>query len=262
MSILIDTATFNQMIQQDPYVKNLLESKNMKFSLLNDIKSFFSDKWDRLKNGTRSVLDMMAFLSTEKGFVYASQLYLADRYDVSDRTIRRVIKELEQAGLIYTVYRRHANGNSKGKPVYLFTNHPYFDHWATLLNIDVQEHVQEEKAESEGVSRDQEGNQVPTNIYQSKQESNINISNPSNQKIISFVTNRIQDSIKKGNKIQFLSSYINRIVDSLERQAIYDANLRHMKAQKQKQAQMSEMAQKLGLRKSPSPKVIYNWLDE
>lgn len=262
MSILIDAAQLKEMLQQDPYVKNLSESKNMKFSLLSDIKSFFSDKWDRLKNGTRSVLDMMAFLSTEKGFVYASQLYLADRYDVSDRTIRRVVKDLEQAGLIYTVYRRHGNGNSKGKPVYLFTKHPYFKRWATLLNIDVQEHVQEEKAENEGISRVQEGNQLPTNIYQSKQESNNNISNPSDQKIIAFVTNRIQDSIKKGTKIKFLSSYVNRIVDSLERQAIYDANLRYMKAQKQQQEQMSNMAKRLGLRKSPSSHVIYNWLDE
>lgn len=259
MTVLVDSKVFNQMISYRPHTNNQLESKNMKFSLLDDIKDFFSDKWDRLKNGTRSAIDMMAFLSTERGFVYASQQYLGDRYGVSDRTIRRIANELEKAGLIYIVYRRHSKGNSKGKPIYLFTQHPYFEYWATLLNLEVHDHVQEEKRETLWEIMDEDQKKLPTYIYQSKQERNINIGN---DRIAQYIFNRVQDSVKQGTKIKYLSSYINKIVRSLEKQALYDENMKQMKAKKDNETYLSNLAIELGIRKQNTEPILYDWLNE
>lgn len=256
-TVLVDSKIFNQMISYKPYTENQSQSKKVKFTLLDDIKNFFSDKWFRLKNGTRSALDMMAFLSTERGFVYASQLYLGERYGVSDRTIRRIVRELEEAGLIYTVYRRHSKGNSKGKPVYLFTQHPYFEYWANLLNLNIQDRVQEEKVQTYWESKQNSVKKVPTYIHQSIQERDINISD---NKVVQFVVNRVQDSIKRGTKITYLSSYIDRIVRSLENQAIYAENMRLVKQKKQQEEEMSQLAIELGIR-NPKEDVFYDWLN-
>ncbi|MFF0566013.1 HTH domain-containing protein [Bacillus velezensis] len=261
MTVLVDSKVFNQMISYKPYTENQLQSKKMKFTLLDSIKDYFSDKWYRFKNGTRSVLDMMAFLSTERGFVYASQLYLGERYEVSDRTIRRVISDLEKAGLIYIVYRRHSKGNSKGKPIYLFTQHPYFKYWVNLLNINDHEYVQEEKRENTDLSKAGACKTVPTYIHQSlKQESNIIYSNIPEQKVVQYVVNRIQDSIKKGKTINYLSSYVNRVVHSLERQAIFHEVMRLEKKKQQEEQEASKRIRSL-LKIERKPVIFHNWLD-
>lgn len=256
-TVLVDSKIFNQMMMYQPYTDNLAQSKQVKFNLLDSVKDFFSDKWNRLKNGTRSALDMMAFLSTERGFVYASQIYLGERYDVSDRTIRRAIKELESAGLIYTIYRRHSKGNSKGKPVYLFTQHPYFEYWANLLNLNVQDRVQEESAEIAWESKNKSRKKLSTYNHQLKQESTNNISH---SQIVEFVVNRIADSMKKGKMIQYLSSYVNKTVRSLERQAIYAENMRQTELHKQWQEENTRIAMEIGIRKQKELP-FYNWLE-
>lgn len=261
MTVLVDSKIFNQMISYKPYTESQSQSKKMKFTLLDDIKDYFSDKWNRLKNGTRSAIDMMTFLSCERGFVYASQLYLGERYGVSDRTIRRVASELEQAGLIYIVYRRHSKGNSKGKPIYLFTEHPYFKHWIELLGIDVQKRVQEETSETTDIPMPKGAKKVSTYTYQLKQESNYIYSNLSDNKIIQYVVNRIQDSIKQGTKIKYLSSYIDKIVHSLEKQSLYAENERLKQLQKQRAAESARLAEELGIKKQQQFP-FYNWLED
>lgn len=262
MAVLVDSKIFNQMVSYKPYTENQSQSKKMKFTLLDDIKSFFSDKWYRLKNGTRSALDMMAFLSTERGFVYASQSYLSDRYEVSDRTIRRIVRDLEKAGLIYIVYRRHSKGNSKGKPIYLFTKHPYFTYWTKLLGLNSQEHVQEEIRKKVEVSTLEEGKTVPTFIQQSKQERTIIYNNLLDNKVIEYVINRVQDSIKKGTKIKYLSAYIDRTVRSLENQSLYAENMRLTQAQHKQAKELSQLAEELGIKKQSTAPIFYNWLEE
>lgn len=48
------------------------------------------------------------------------------------------MNELQDAGIIYIAYRRLGKFNSCGKPVYLFTKHPYFEKWTSLLSVNVQ----------------------------------------------------------------------------------------------------------------------------
>jgi hypothetical protein len=88
-----------------------------------------------------------------------------------------------------------------------------------------------------------------------KQESNIISSNPSENKIIQYVTNRVNDSIKQGTKIESLSSYIDRVVRSLERKAIYAEKIRVMKLQKQRENEA-------GIIKESHAIPFYNWLKD
>ena len=152
-----------------PLATNQGEQNELKMGLLSKVKAVFGDKYYRLKEGTRKALDFMAWISTEKGFAFASQLYVADKYGVSDRTVRGFMSELVEAGLVFVVYRRADNHNGKGKPVYLFTDHPYYEQWKELLCIDdCQADFQAETEENPTESKAQGTKKVSTLLYLDK----------------------------------------------------------------------------------------------
>lgn len=156
MTYFVETAQFNQMISYNPYVTKKTEKKKVKYSLLDPIKDIFGDKWDRLKEGTRQTFDMICFFSAELGFFYASDEYLAERHNISDRTVRNRLKDLEELGKVIKVYKRAKRCNGRGKPIYLLVDHPYFKYWVKLLNIDYdfQTDFQTENAETSWESKD------------------------------------------------------------------------------------------------------------
>jgi hypothetical protein len=141
----------------------------------------------------------------------------------------------------------------------LFVNHEYFSYWNELLSLDYQAGCKAENTETPTGTKDEETKRVSTkDLSYLKQESNNNIDS---HQIIQFVINRVQDSMKKGKTIHYLSSYVNRIVTSLERQAIYDENLRQIKAKKKEQESLyQEVKGLLGIHK-PEPVPFYNWLE-
>ncbi|QAA22461.1 helix-turn-helix domain-containing protein [Sporolactobacillus terrae] len=128
---IIEHSTFRQMQSHEA-----LHDKSIKDKFLNSIISFYGDRYYRLKQGTRDALDWLCFLAHNKGYCYASQTYLAEN-GVSERTIRRIMKNLQQASIIFIAYRRKGHFNCCGKPVYFFVQHPYFTEWCKLLNINV-----------------------------------------------------------------------------------------------------------------------------
>lgn len=256
--VFIESNILHQMKNYEPYTENQMQSKNIKFKLLRDIKEYFSDKWFRFKNGTRSVVDMMVFLSTERGFVYASQLYLSERYGVSDRTVRRIIKDLVEAGLIYIVYQRCKNSNAKGKPIYLFVNHPYFSIWTALLGINVQDNVQEEQLEKADISGVGVKKKVSTYKDQSKQESN---NNTQEELLTKYIKLKINDAVKnKGTVIKFMSAYVEQVIRSTQRQALYYANNKHREERKlREQNNQHGIREVFGLNEKRIP--FFDWLD-
>ncbi|WP_082802585.1 hypothetical protein, partial [Priestia endophytica] len=100
--------------------------------------------------------------ATDKGFVYAKDTYFAEKHDISARTIRRVMKTLEEAGKIVKAHRSSSKHNGRGAAVYFFVNHPYFAHWTTYFGFDVQADVQAENAEIPCESKDEEAKKVST----------------------------------------------------------------------------------------------------
>jgi hypothetical protein len=250
---------FQQMQAYKSLVKSEEEKQKIKMALIEGVKHSYGDTWYRLKDGTKKVVDMLCWFAAEKGFVFAGDEYLADHYEVAVSTVRNVIKHMEKLGLIHKVYRTSTKHNGLGNRVLLFVNHEYFPYWNELLSLDYQADCKAENAETPTETRNEESKRVSTkDLSYSKQESNNYIDS---QQIVQFVMNRIQDSMKKGKTIHYLSSYVNRIVTSLERQAIYDENLRQIKAKKREQESLyQEVKGLLGIHKS-EPVPFYNWLE-
>ena len=249
------------MISYNPYVTTSKDKKKVKYSLLDRIQEVLGDKWNRFKEGTRQSFDMICFLSAELGFFYAGDEYLAERHDISDRTVRNRLKELEELGQVIKVHRRAKRCNGRGRPIYLFVTHPYFHYWVELLGIkleDFQTNFQTENQETSWGSKEEEVKKISTYSLPSlKQESN----NINDNKIVQYVVNRINDSIKKGTRITYLSSYIDRMVRSLEWQSLYAENRRQKEIRKQQQEENAKVIREIvGLKEQKVP--FYNWLEQ
>lgn len=256
MTYFVETVQFKQMISYNPYVTEQNEKKKVKYGLLDQIKMGIGDKWDRLKEGTRQAFDMVCFLSAELGFFYASDDYLAERHDISDRTIRNRMRELEELGQVVKVHRRTKRCNGRGKPVYLFVNHPYFNYWVNLLGINTEflTDFQTENVETLSESKEEGAKKVSTYSLPLKQEkNNIHSSIIHEDKIVQYVSNRIKDTRKNGTMITYLSSYVDRIVRSLERQALLAENARIEKDKKKREEERKQLAIELGIIKGSEP---------
>lgn len=162
VSKIVSITTFKQMMSYKPYTENQSQQKTMKRQLIKKVIDSYGDSYYRLKEGTRQAIDMMCWLSAERGFVFAGDEYLGGRHDVSDRTIRNVAKSLRKAGLILTVYRSSTKHNGRGCPIHLFVDHPYFKYWTSLLDIDFQADFQAEKSETSCESNDEQQKKIST----------------------------------------------------------------------------------------------------
>ncbi|GGL55632.1 hypothetical protein [Sporolactobacillus putidus] len=133
---IIEHSQFRQMLSYHTCYTNKSEQQDIKNSLKGEIMAAYEDKWQRLADGTRSAIDELCFMATEKGFCYASKGYLT-RHNISKRTLDRAINFLSNKGLIYIAYRRRGCLNLTGKPVFLFISHPYFEYWTSFLSLNV-----------------------------------------------------------------------------------------------------------------------------
>lgn len=240
------------MLSYKPYTVNKSDKRKVKYNLLDNIKNAIGDKWERLKEGTRQAFDMVCFFSAERGFFYASDDYLADRHDISDRTIRNRLKELEELGQVVKVYRRAKRCNGRGKPIYLFVNHPYFKYWTELLNIDFQIDFQTENAEMPCESKEKGGGNVSTYSLPLKQENNIY------KHLMKYAEYKVQDIIEKGITVKYVSSYVGKLFKSLEMKSLYHANRLDRETAKQRQ----EQAYKGFLEATRGNELpFYNWLE-
>lgn len=261
MTYFVETNQFKQMISYTPLTDNKQEKKNVKYSLLEQIKRGIGDKWDRLKDGTRQAFDMICFLSAELGFFYASDKYLADRHEISDRTVRNKLKELEELGQVVKVYRRTKRCNGRGKPIYLFVNHPYFQYWVSLLNIntDFLTDFQTENVEKPCESKEKASKNISTySLPFLKQESNNNIA--AKELLEKYAHLKINDILKKGITVKYISSYITKVFKSLEKQSLYYANELDKARRKKRQEEADKLFKELyGIKDGPIP--FFNWLE-
>ena len=261
MTHFVETEQLNQMLSFHPYATNKQEKKKIKYNLLDLIKNGIGEKWERLKEGTRQTFDMLCFLSAELGFVYASDEYLAERHHISERTVRNRLKELEELGQVIKVYRRTKRCNGRGKPVYLFVHHPYFKYWVELLKIDHDflSDFQTENAESPCESKEEERRKVYTySLPNLKQEKNNNTA--AKELLERYASYKINDILKKGVTVKYISSYIGKLFKSLETQSLYDANEQWKAKRKKQQEQASKWFREMnGITDEPVP--FYNWLE-
>jgi hypothetical protein len=161
---MVSTQEFKQMMSYKVYATNHQQQQSMKLKLLKVIEAAYGERYWRLKEGTRKAIDMMCWFASERGFFFAKDNYFADRYEVSDKTIRNVAKTLRDHGVLVTVYRRSSTQNGRSAPVHLFVDHPYFAYWEDLLDLaNFQADFQAENAETPSGSKEKSTKIVPTN---------------------------------------------------------------------------------------------------
>lgn len=147
---------FSQMMSYRRYTENQSQQQKEKKRLKELVQESIGDKYYRLKEGTKQAIDMMCWFAAERGFVFAGDDYLANRHDISDRTVRNVAKELRKLGLIVTIYRKSTKHNGRGCPIHLFVNHPYFEYWTSYFDLYFQADFQAENAQTSSESREQQ----------------------------------------------------------------------------------------------------------
>ncbi|OKL35282.1 hypothetical protein [Domibacillus mangrovi] len=156
ISKLVSNKEFKQMMSRKVYAENHEQQQSMKSTLLKAVEKAYGERYWRLKEGTRQAIDMMCWFASERGFYFAKDHYFADRFDVSDKTIRNVTKMLREAGVMFTIYRRSSTQNGRSAPVHLFVDHPYFSHWEEQLELSLcQTDCQAEKDETPCRSKDE-----------------------------------------------------------------------------------------------------------
>lgn len=243
------------MLSYKPYVTTREDKRRVKYTLLDSIKEVIGDKWTRFKEGTRQTFDMICFLGAELGFFYAGDDYFADRHEISSKTVRNRLKELVELGQAIKVYRRSKRCNGRGKPIYLFVNHPYFTCWTELLGLDSSDFHTDFHTENSGIpyeSKGEDREKKSTYYLPKKQESNIY---KEFNKIMQIVGYRILDSLKKGTRVAHPSSYADRTVRSLENTMYYEDDIRPF--QKRKEEELKHRLKSQSQIKRPD----YNWLD-
>jgi hypothetical protein len=134
--VIIEHTQFREWLTMKPYASTQRDKHEIKNKLLNDMRVFYADKWDRLKRETKDCLDFICYSAASRGFCYASQQYLSLNFNVSQSTVRRIMRELSQGGLIKIAYRRNGSLNCPKKPVYFLVNHPAYGRYASLFAHD------------------------------------------------------------------------------------------------------------------------------
>ncbi|MTT32700.1 hypothetical protein GMB86_11850 [Terrilactibacillus sp. BCM23-1] len=139
---IIEHDTFKKIISFNPIVDdNEHEKRNaLKMDMLNSIINAIGfDKWQRMKQETKSALEYLCFLSIERGFVWCSPEHTGERYNVNSATVRRYVSFLQKHGVVSRLWRSSTKHNGRGCMVVFFHVHPYFEkYWENQLFLDTK----------------------------------------------------------------------------------------------------------------------------
>ena len=200
-SRIITQNEFNQMQSYKPLAQNRKEQYNIKKKLLDKIIKAYGEKYYRLANGTKETIDMMAWLASERGFVFAGDEYLAKRHNISDRTVRNVARTLRELGIIVSVYRASTKHNGRGKPIHIFVDHEYFTYWVSFLQLDSYTNFQ--------ADFQAENNETPCNTKNNSDKKVSTYNSPIlNKKHINTYNN-------KGNSFNFVTKEFKQLFNKI-----------------------------------------------
>ena len=260
---------------------------NLKYQVLDGFEEAFGDKYFRLKDETRQALDEVAFLGKDAGFVYARPTHFEDTCNITERTFRKNMTELEQLGQVIKLHQHTRKCNGRGTPIYLLVNHPMFEYWIDYLGLEqeieqvfsnFQTEIQTENGENPCDSKRQRTKNIATyvlpffkhEITNSIAIKDFRITNnmipieikedKDFQNVVNMYALKMWDKVKTGFNIKYLSSLVSKDVRHQIRLAFADENMREIKARKQKEEESRKLAIELKI-KEKKPLPFYNWLE-
>lgn len=257
VTVLVSSHQFKKMQASKTLKMNQKERQKLKWKFIDRIKSNIDIRWNRAKK-VLSVIDEIIYKATDRGYSFNGRETLAEKCKVSLSTVDKAIKLVKQSGEVLVAYRHNPASNGYKTPIIILKQHENFTYLNELLGLENSVENKVENTDKPEIPMDEGTKKVSTYVLPTlKQESNKYIKNLQEAKIIQYVTNRINDAMKTGT-ITFLSSYVDRIVRSLEQTAIFETNKREQAKIKQREAAAREFAIKMNKIKQP---VKYNWLE-
>ncbi|MBT2719044.1 hypothetical protein [Bacillus sp. ISL-57] len=147
-------------------------------------------------------------------------------FGISRSTFERMLRKAKDFGIL-TVKNTVKRKGGKGHNVFIFNT-------IDVLKKRILTHC--ENADKPCESKDEQPDNEKESIVllessNTKQESN----NINDNKIMKAVFNRVQDAIKEGSTITYISSYVDRVFRSMERQALHMENNRQKALRKKRE---------------------------
>jgi hypothetical protein len=216
--LVIANETFQSIQQLDRATETERERKQLKYSMLDRISEALGRAFRNARK-VAAVIDEITYKATDRGYSFNGRETLSEKVGVSLRTVDNAIKLLKQSAEVIVAYRENPGSNGVKTPVIIFKSHPNFERIARLLNLQDCEVVCEvENPSNPTETSDSSPKKVATYSLPLKQEKYNNISNT--DKIKAVIEYKINDAMRKGTTITYISSYINRVFRSLTNQAL------------------------------------------
>jgi transcriptional regulator len=252
MAAVISINQFKQMQSYETLTINQKERQKKKWIFIDRIKSKVNIRWERSKK-VLSVIDEIIYKATDRGYSFNGRETLAEKCNVSLSTVDKAIKLLKQSGEAFVAYRTNPSSNGIKTPIIILKKHENFTHWQELLGLENNVEHKVENVAKPVIPMDEGTKKVSTYSLPSKQEINNNINN---SKIFQYVFNRVNDAVKEGSTIKYISSYVDKVFRSLEQQALHAENNRLIAMRKKRENEAHEFFNK------PKEVPFYNWLEQ
>ncbi|WP_100408474.1 hypothetical protein [Bacillus solitudinis] len=215
---------FNVLMNLETATDYIKERKQLKHSLLERLVNVLGRSYRKARK-VAAVIDEITYKATDRGFSFNGRDTLAQRVGVSLPTVDRAIKLLKESGRVVVAYRENPNSNGAKTPVIIFKDHANFKRISAILKLrdNVVDKVEKDETLTETGGRGVKI--VATNTYRKQDNHIYNGDNHTVNEIVKYVSLKVSDAMKKGGRgIHFLSSYVDKVIQSEENNAYYKAN--------------------------------------
>jgi hypothetical protein len=249
---IITNEQFTALKEIERVTDYVYKRRKIKDELMERIANALGRKLRKAKK-TILVIDEIIWKATDRGFSFNGRETLAEKLDVSLRTVDNAIRLLKESGEVIVCYRENPKSNGAKTPVFIFRSHANFERIASVLNLTVCEEVCEvENAEKPTTTKVSPLNKFATILgvpFKNKTKDYVKGEIQPLEKIVNYVSIKIYETqFRTRRGITYLSSYIDETLENEIRKAKLAAS-KHKKQKKQQEIK-------------PSPNaVFFDWLN-
>ena len=252
---IITNEQFTELKEIERVTEFIYKRRKIKYELMNRIAEALGRKFRKAQK-TTLVIDEIVWKATDRGFSFNGRETLAEKLDVSLRTVDNAIRLLKDSGEVVVCYRENPKSNGAKTPVFIFRSHANFERIASILDLSLCEEVCEvENTEKPTAPKDSPLNTFATILgvpLKNKINNYIKGEIQPLEKIVKYVAIKINETQKRTNRgIKYLSAYVDRVLSDEMRRA----QIEEIKRQRQRQQNHITV-------KPSSHPVFYNWLED
>ncbi|MED1489151.1 HTH domain-containing protein [Bacillus smithii] len=206
---IITNEQFTELKEIEKVTEFIYKRRKIKYELMNRIAEALGRKFRKAQK-TTLVIDEIVWKATDRGFSFNGRETLAEKLDVSLRTVDNAIRLLKDSGEVVVCYRENPKSNGAKTPVFIFRSHANFERIASILDLSLCEEVCEvENTEKPTAAKDSPLNTFATILglpYENKINNYVKGEIQPLDKIVKYVAIKINEAQKRTNRgIKYLS---------------------------------------------------------